>query len=55
MRLAIRIGKQAIRIIVPRESARASIDPWRKLIDRDGDDNLVEVKSAEDHPVGAGS
>ena len=31
----IRSGKQTIRITVPREPARAGIDPYRKLIDRD--------------------
>ncbi len=40
----IRSGKQTIRITVPREPARAGIDPYRKLIDRDREDNVVEVK-----------
>ncbi len=39
----IRNGKQTIRITVPREPAHAGIDPWRKLIDRDREDNVVEV------------
>jgi len=36
-------GKQTIRLIVPKEPARAGIDPYDKLIDRDRDDNVVEV------------
>ncbi len=40
----IRSGKQTIRITVPREPARAGIDPVRKLIDRERDDNVVEVE-----------
>lgn len=42
----IKSGKQTIRVIVPREPSRAAIDPYRKLIDRDGDDNVAEVKAA---------
>jgi ABC-2 type transport system permease protein len=42
----IRSGKQTIRITVPREPSRAGIDPYRKLIDRDREDNVVEVKAA---------
>jgi len=30
---------------VPKEPARAGIDPYRKLIDRDGEDNVVAVKA----------
>ena len=45
MRHRIRSGEQTIRITVPREPARAGIDPWRKLIDRDREDNLVGVKA----------
>jgi len=51
----IRGGEQSIRITVPREPARAGIDPWRKLIDRDRDNNVVEVKTAGAGPVRAGS
>jgi hypothetical protein len=40
----LRSGEQTIRITVPRAPARAGVDPWRKLIDRNGDDNVVEVK-----------
>jgi hypothetical protein len=39
----IRSGTQTIRIVVPREPARAGIDPWRKLFDRDREDNVVTV------------
>ena len=39
----IRRGEQTIRITVPREPARAGIDPYRKLMDRQRDDNVVEV------------
>jgi ABC-2 type transport system permease protein len=39
----IRSGKQTIRITVPREPARAGIDPYRKLFDRQRDDNVVSV------------
>jgi ABC-2 type transport system permease protein len=51
----IRSGKQTIRVTVPREPARAGIDPWRKLIDRERDDNVVEVKAAAGSLGGAGS
>ena len=34
---------------------RAGIDPWRKLIDREREDNVVEVKAAGADPVAAGS
>jgi hypothetical protein len=39
----IRSGKQTLRITVPRKPARAGIDPWRKLIDRDREDNVANV------------
>jgi ABC-type transport system involved in multi-copper enzyme maturation permease subunit len=42
----IRRGEQTIRITVPREPARAGIDPYRKLIDRQRDDNVLAV-----HPL----
>lgn len=42
----IRSGRQTITITVPREPARAGIDPYRKLIDRDGGNNVVEVRAA---------
>jgi ABC-type transport system involved in multi-copper enzyme maturation permease subunit len=40
----IRSGKQTIRIVVPHEPSRAGVDPYRKLIERERDDNVVEVK-----------
>jgi hypothetical protein len=39
----IRTGKQAIEITVPRRPARAGIDPHRRLIERERDDNLAEL------------
>jgi ABC-2 type transport system permease protein len=66
----IRSGKQTIRITVPRpdgsgavspklrgggEPARAGFDPWRKLIDRERQDNVLDVKAAGADSVGAGS
>jgi ABC-2 type transport system permease protein len=41
----IRRGEQTIRITVPREPARAEIDPYRKLIDRQRDHNVVGVEA----------
>ena len=41
----IRSGKQTIVITVPRMPTRAGIDPYRKLIERQRDDNVVEVAS----------
>jgi ABC-2 type transport system permease protein len=40
----IRSGKHTLRIVVPREPGRAGIDPFRKLIDREDDDNVYEVR-----------
>jgi len=37
-------GKQTIRITVPREPARASLDPYRKLIDREPGDNVFALQ-----------
>ena len=42
----IKSGKQKIKVTVPREPARAGIDPYRKLIDREREDNIVVVKAA---------
>jgi ABC-2 type transport system permease protein len=42
----IRAGKQAIVITVPRQPARAGIDPYRKLIERVRDDNVGEIGTA---------
>jgi ABC-2 type transport system permease protein len=39
----IRSGKQTIQITVPRKPARAGIDPYHWLIDRESGDNVVEV------------
>jgi ABC-type transport system involved in multi-copper enzyme maturation permease subunit len=41
----IRSGQQTIRVTVPREPARAGIDPYRMLIDLERGDNLVRVQS----------
>ncbi|MEO8138118.1 MAG: M1 family aminopeptidase [Gemmatimonadota bacterium] len=45
-RRRIKGGAQTIRITVPREPGRAGIDPYHKLIDRHGEDNVVAVESA---------
>lgn len=37
-------GKQTIRIIVPQEPSRAGLDPYRKLIERERGDNVIEVE-----------
>jgi hypothetical protein len=42
----IRDGEQTLVISVPREPARAGIDPYRKLFDRARDDNVVAVEVA---------
>jgi len=39
----IRSGKQTIRIVVPQEPSRAGVDPFRKLIERERGDNVVDV------------
>jgi len=44
-RQRIRSGKQTIRIVVPQEPSRAGVDPIGKLIEREREDNVVEVKS----------
>jgi hypothetical protein len=43
----IRSGNQTIRVSVAREPASAGIDPYRKLIDRAREDNIVDVKPTE--------
>jgi hypothetical protein len=43
----IHSGTQTIRITVPRKPARAGIDPYRMLIDRDGNDNVAEVAGSK--------
>jgi ABC-type transport system involved in multi-copper enzyme maturation permease subunit len=45
-------GKQTIVLTVPRLPTRAGIDPYRKLIERERDDNVAEVVSKSG--VGAG-
>jgi hypothetical protein len=40
----IRSGGQTIRITVAWPPARAGIDPYRKLIDRDRENNIQEVQ-----------
>ena len=41
----IRAGKQAIVVTVPRRPARAGIDPHRKFIERERNDNVAAVGS----------
>lgn len=41
----IRSGKQTLRIIVPQEPSRAGVDPYRKLIERERGDNVVDVET----------
>jgi hypothetical protein len=43
-----------ISITVLREPARAGIDPYHKLIDRQGNDNVVVVETAGADRAGAG-
>jgi ABC-2 type transport system permease protein len=42
----IKSGKQMIRVTVPREPFLAGIDPYRKLTEREREDNVIEVKAA---------
>jgi hypothetical protein len=41
----IRTGKQTIVVTVPRLPARAGIDPYHKLIERERDDNVTATRS----------
>ncbi|HEV2146160.1 MAG TPA: M1 family aminopeptidase [Longimicrobiaceae bacterium] len=41
----IRSGAQTIRVTVPQRPARAGIDPRRKLIDRQREDNVADVET----------
>jgi ABC-2 type transport system permease protein len=41
----IHSGKQTIRIIVPQQPSRAGVDPLRKLIEREREDNVVDVET----------
>jgi aminopeptidase N len=43
----IRTGKQAIVITVPRRPARAGIDPHRRLIEREREDNVGEIATPQ--------
>jgi hypothetical protein len=45
----IRTGRQTLRITVPQPPVRAGIDPYRKLVDRRGNDNVVGVAAAGAH------
>jgi hypothetical protein len=40
----VRSGDATLRIVVDQPPARAGIDPYHKLIDRNSDDNTVAVK-----------
>ncbi|HXV86102.1 MAG TPA: M1 family aminopeptidase [Gemmatimonadales bacterium] len=51
----IKSGAQTIRVMVPRAPARAGVDPYRKLIDRQRGDNLVEVDAAGRGPASGSS
>ncbi len=42
----IRSGRQSITVTVPRKPERAGIDPYRKLIEREKDDNTVRVEES---------
>jgi aminopeptidase N len=42
----LRSGRQTITVTVPRAPARAGVDPWRKLIDRDRENDVVAVGAA---------
>jgi hypothetical protein len=52
-RYRVRSGKQTIRVTVRQKPGRAGIDPLRRLIDRKGDDNVVEVESGATAAPGA--
>jgi ABC-type transport system involved in multi-copper enzyme maturation permease subunit len=45
-------GKQTITVTVPRQPASAGIDPRGKLIQRNADDNLVDVEAVTAAPPG---
>jgi hypothetical protein len=47
VRHRIRSGKQTLRIIVPQEPSRAGVNPYRKLIELERGDNVVEVETGE--------
>jgi hypothetical protein len=39
----VRSGKQTITVVVPRRPAHAGVDPYRKLIERERDDNVAQA------------
>jgi ABC-2 type transport system permease protein len=41
----VRTGKQTLRLIVPQEPSHVGLDPHRKLIERERDDNMAEVET----------
>ena len=41
----VRSGRQTITVVVPRRPTRAGIDPHRRLIERERDDNVAAVGS----------
>jgi hypothetical protein len=41
----VRSGKQTITVVVPRRPAQAGVDPYRKFVERVGDDNVAAVAS----------
>jgi hypothetical protein len=45
-RQRVRGGKQTITVTVPRRPARAGVDPYRTLIERERDDNVAAVGDA---------
>jgi hypothetical protein len=48
----IRGGQQTITVTVPRRPARAGIDPYRTLIERERDDNVADVGVGSARPPG---
>jgi hypothetical protein len=44
VRHRIHSGRQTIRVTVPREPVRAGVDPYRRLLERDREDNVVDVQ-----------
>ena len=48
----LRSGKQTITVVVPRRPARAGVDPYRKFIERQRDDNVATVGSDTTSAVG---
>lgn len=46
----LRSGGQSITVTVPRKPARAGIDPYHLLIERDREDNSREVEKTDGDP-----